>query len=141
MGAQQLDCTILCRGGWARWLVWRFADNQTQTQSHPLIEYKENGPVHPWHTCLAWTPKSSIFESGMVWYSEGPSSGGLCVIVYACVSARICVCVCVCVCSTCLTSILGNTSYKIKHHSCEKHYLQARSASCLPSPKTIVHTQ
>ncbi len=27
--------------------------------------------------CLQWTPKSSILFSGMVWYSEGPSSGGL----------------------------------------------------------------
>ena len=28
-------------------------------------------------TCLQCTPKSSILSSGMVWYSLGPSSGGL----------------------------------------------------------------
>lgn len=27
--------------------------------------------------CLQCTPKSSILLSGIVWYSEGPSSGGL----------------------------------------------------------------
>jgi len=27
--------------------------------------------------CLQWTPKSSILLSGIDWYSEGPSSGGL----------------------------------------------------------------
>jgi len=30
-----------------------------------------------WTYCLQCTPKSSILLSGMDWYSEGPSSGGL----------------------------------------------------------------
>jgi len=46
-------------------------------QDRTVISYQSSCKQENQTYCLQWTPKSSILLSGIDWYSEGPSSGGL----------------------------------------------------------------
>lgn len=68
--------------------VWEYAQQGVRARMHGTVHCKQGVMQGAWilaraslrrqlPTCLQCTPKSSILSSGMVWYSLGPSSGGL----------------------------------------------------------------